>query len=174
MAQFPPRSDRWMCPLHAEHTVDKCLVQSIRLSERIRAWNQLAVFKPNISQKSVAKITDDVLDGASHDVRYGSEDERAVLSTFLQNVHRRRLEAFAVREVLGSLNSNSSVRLNKHLVKPIAVPNAVKALYANPVQRLPRIEENPSLTLEENEGKYLKASKEDANLVRFSYFVMLF
>ncbi|EUB64960.1 PHD finger protein [Echinococcus granulosus] len=108
LAQFPPRSDRWMCPVHAEHTVDKCLVRSIRLSERIRAWNQLTVFNPNLSLKASAKKTDDVFDGASHTIQYGPEDERAVLSAFLHNVRRRRLEAYAAQEIIGTLSPKLS------------------------------------------------------------------
>lgn len=127
LAQFPPRSDRWMCPIHAEHTIDKCLVRSIRLSERIRAWNQLAVFNPNLSLKASAKKTGDVFDGASHTVYYGPEDERAVLSTFLHNVRRRRLEAFAAQEVIGTLTPKLSV-LRSLSPTPIVVSLVIQSL----------------------------------------------
>ncbi|CDS40316.1 phd finger protein 12 [Echinococcus multilocularis] len=140
LAQFPPRSDRWMCPVHAEHTVDKCLVRSIRLSERIRAWNQLTVFNPNLSLKASAKKTDDVFDGASHTIQYGPEDERAVLSAFLHNVRRRRLEAYAAQEIIGTLTPKLSA-LRSLSPAPIVVPSSVKALYENPVRRLLRLEE---------------------------------
>lgn len=99
LAQFPSRSDRWMCPLHAEHTVDKCLVRTIRLSERIRAWNQLAIFDPDVPLDANPAVNN-VLDGASHAVQYTPEDERAVLSAFLKRVARRKLEAGAAQEVL--------------------------------------------------------------------------
>ncbi|VDK22183.1 unnamed protein product [Taenia asiatica] len=171
LAQFPPRSDRWMCPIHAEHTVDKCLVRSIRLSERIRAWNQLAVFNPNLSLKASAKKTDDVFDGASHTVYYGPEDERAVLSAFLHNVRRRRLEASAVQEVIGTLTPKLSV-LCSLSPTPIVVPSSVKALYASPVRRLLRLEERSrsdsqldgSLPLRETELQNSGASECDRKL----------
>ncbi|THD25005.1 PHD finger protein 12 [Fasciola hepatica] len=42
LPHFPPRSDRWMCPNHVEHVADRYLVRSIRLTERMRIWAQLA------------------------------------------------------------------------------------------------------------------------------------
>ncbi|VDP77857.1 unnamed protein product [Echinostoma caproni] len=42
LPHFPSRSDRWMCPNHVEHVVDRYLVRSIRLTERMRIWAQLA------------------------------------------------------------------------------------------------------------------------------------
>lgn len=94
LSHFPPRSDRWMCQLHAEHTVDKYLVGSIRLSERIQAWNQLAIFSPDAG--SANSTTN--LDGATHDIHYGPEDEAAVLTTLLRSIQRGRIEAAATRE----------------------------------------------------------------------------
>ncbi|KAF5404086.1 PHD-finger [Paragonimus heterotremus] len=41
LPHFPSRSDRWMCPNHIEHTVERNLVQSIRLTERMRIWSEL-------------------------------------------------------------------------------------------------------------------------------------
>ncbi|VDM15889.1 unnamed protein product [Hydatigera taeniaeformis] len=171
LAQFPPRSDRWMCPIHAEHTVDKCLVRSIRLSERIRAWNQLAVFDPNLSLKASARKTDDVFDGASHTINYGPEDERAVLSAFLHNVRRRRLEICAAQEVIGTLTPKLSA-LRSLSPMPIVVPSSVKALYERPVRRLIRLEElsrsesllDNSLPLHETEKQNSEASEYDKKL----------
>ncbi|VEL14706.1 unnamed protein product [Protopolystoma xenopodis] len=45
LSSFPPRSERWMCPLHAEQTIDECLVRSIRLTERMHLWDTLAEAK---------------------------------------------------------------------------------------------------------------------------------
>ncbi|KAL5112036.1 PHD finger protein 12 [Taenia crassiceps] len=171
LAQFPPRSDRWMCPIHAEHTVDKCLVRSIRLSERICAWNQLAVFNPNLSLKASAKKAGDIFDGASHTVYYGPDDERAVLSAFLHKVRRRRLEAFAAQEVIGNLTPKLSV-LHSLSPTPIVVPSSVKALYESPVRRLPRLEEcsrsdsqlGSFLPLRETESQNSGASECDRKL----------
>ncbi|VDD83765.1 unnamed protein product [Mesocestoides corti] len=137
LSHFPPRSDRWMCPLHAEHTVDKYLVRSIRLSERIRAWNQLAVFSPSLP---LNLRNTDLSDGASHDIQYKPEDETAVLSALMQYIQRGRLEAAAVDEVFGTTKSNHP-SLSSQSVMRVVVPDAVKALYKNPVRRLPRLEE---------------------------------
>lgn len=47
LSHFPPRSDRWMCPNHCEHAADRYLVQSIRLTERMQVWSQLANIFPS-------------------------------------------------------------------------------------------------------------------------------
>ncbi|CAL8074810.1 unnamed protein product [Calicophoron daubneyi] len=41
LPHFPPRSERWMCPNHIEHVADRYLVQTVRLTERMRIWSQL-------------------------------------------------------------------------------------------------------------------------------------
>ncbi|KAM7541101.1 hypothetical protein Aperf_G00000032367 [Anoplocephala perfoliata] len=181
LAQFPPRSDRWMCPLHAEHTVDKCLVRTIRLSDRIRAWNQLAIFDPDVPLDAIPAVND-VLDGASHAVQYTPEDERAVLSAFLKRVARRKLEAGAAQEVLReSMRTYSNPLVPRPIRQfscaPIKVPDAVKALYRNPVRRLPRFNEvfrgnsksqpgtaSQSLTLGDQSQHSVRATKEEQNL----------
>ncbi|TGZ65343.1 hypothetical protein CRM22_005897 [Opisthorchis felineus] len=42
LPHFPPRSDRWMCPNHVEHIAERYLVRSIRLTERMQIWSDLA------------------------------------------------------------------------------------------------------------------------------------
>ncbi len=76
------------------------MVGSIRLSERIRAWNQLAIFSSNgkPTPQDVAKAAS--LDGATHDIRYGPEDEAVVLTTLMKSIQRGRIEAAAAREAL--------------------------------------------------------------------------
>lgn len=39
---MPPRTDRWMCPAHAEQIIDDHVATSSRLSERVRLWNEFA------------------------------------------------------------------------------------------------------------------------------------
>ncbi|VDO04253.1 unnamed protein product [Rodentolepis nana] len=140
MAAFPPRSDYWMCPLHSEHVVDKCLVPSIRLSDRIRAWNQLAVTDPDAP---IDFVPNNPLGGASHEIQFTTEDEKAIISGFLKRVTQRKLEANAAKEVLGEALKPQPISpalqaTSAFTCKRIVVPNAVKELYKNPVHRLPR------------------------------------
>ncbi|VDQ14613.1 unnamed protein product [Trichobilharzia regenti] len=41
LSHFPPRSDRWMCPNHTEHTTERYLARSISLTERMKLWTKL-------------------------------------------------------------------------------------------------------------------------------------
>ncbi|CAH8842777.1 unnamed protein product [Trichobilharzia szidati] len=41
LSHFPPRSDRWMCPNHTEHTTERYLARSICLTERMKLWTKL-------------------------------------------------------------------------------------------------------------------------------------
>ncbi|CAJ0942603.1 unnamed protein product, partial [Mesorhabditis belari] len=37
-----PPKDKWMCPDHVEHLVDRCLLDSVSLTRRMELWNQYA------------------------------------------------------------------------------------------------------------------------------------
>lgn len=131
MAAFPPRSDYWMCPLHVEHVVDKCLVPSIRLSDRIRAWNQLAVTDPDAPMEVVP---DNPLGGASHEIQFTMEDEKAIISGFLKQVTQRKLEANAAKEVLGEALKPRPIppalqATSPFACKPIVVRHSVQLLF---------------------------------------------
>ncbi|VDL42650.1 unnamed protein product [Hymenolepis diminuta] len=182
MTSFPPRSDYWMCPLHAEHVVDKCLVPSIRLSDRIRAWNQLAVTDPDAPMEVVPN---NPLGGASHEIHFTMEDEKAIISGFLKQVTKRKLEANAAKEVLGEALKPRPIpptlkATSPFACKPIVVPNAVKELYKNPVHRLPRPNEifrsrrsllkshprknsNPTVVSTDHSEQPLPATREEQN-----------
>ncbi|VDL97043.1 unnamed protein product [Schistocephalus solidus] len=101
LSHFPPRSDRWMCPLHAEHVVDKYLVSSIRLSERIRMWNQLAIFSTDITSLDQYPYARN-LDGATHEIRFRPDDEAAVLCDLMRRIQRGRAEKAFVNACLAS------------------------------------------------------------------------
>lgn len=107
LSHFPPRSDRWMCPLHAEHVVDRCLVRTIRLSERISMWDQLAIF--NTADK---RQPPNDLNGATHEIRMGTEDEASVLSELMRAVHRGRLEASNARNACLALAPSAALMHN--------------------------------------------------------------
>ncbi|VDN16830.1 unnamed protein product [Dibothriocephalus latus] len=101
LSHFPPRSDRWMCPLHAEHVVDKYLVSSIRLSERIRMWNQLAIFSAGITSLDQCPYARN-LDGATHEVRFRPDDEATVLCDLMRRIQRGRAEKAFMNACLAS------------------------------------------------------------------------
>lgn len=54
LPNFPPRSDRWMCPNHVEHIADRYLVRTIRLTERMRIWSEL--MKVNSSDQPICEF----------------------------------------------------------------------------------------------------------------------
>ncbi|BHF60415.1 PHD finger protein 12 [Sparganum proliferum] len=182
LSHFPPRSDRWMCPLHAEHVVDKYLVSSIRLSERIRMWNQLAIFSSDITSLDQYPYARN-LDGATHEVRFRPDDEAAVLRDLMRRIQRGRAEKAFVNACLASAENLRHLQQTTNCCLPtthnepgqmsplrvpdlksragptdysgvsieqssppdrkmrVVVPEAVKVLYINRVNRLPRLEE---------------------------------
>ncbi|KAH9586049.1 PHD finger protein 12 [Schistosoma haematobium] len=98
LSHFPPRSDRWMCPNHTEHTTERYLTRSIRLTERMRIWTKLYSSLNNENnhyEQSIDK-TDEMTKILEHippyELTYTPDEESSILSDLMRTIQRSRNE----------------------------------------------------------------------------------
>ncbi|RTG81435.1 uncharacterized protein DC041_0008750, partial [Schistosoma bovis] len=98
LSHFPPRSDRWMCPNHTEHTTERYLTRSIRLTERMQIWTKLYSSLNNENnhyEQSIDK-TDEMTKILEHippyELTYTPDEESSILSDLMRTIQRSRNE----------------------------------------------------------------------------------
>ncbi|GAA52127.1 PHD finger protein 12 [Clonorchis sinensis] len=114
LPHFPPRSDRWMCPNHVEHITERYLVRSIRLTERMQIWSDLAKVSkssetPTHSQPIERPVrvdrprTPPLEPVPPYELFYGPDEEAAILADLMRKVQRGRAEqASLITSLIGT------------------------------------------------------------------------
>ncbi|TNN10754.1 PHD finger protein isoform 1 [Schistosoma japonicum] len=102
LSHFPPRSDRWMCPNHTEHTAERYLVRSIRLTERMRIWTKLYSANNENNNNSIRNAheqsieTDELTKVLEHippyELTYTPDEESVILADLMRTIQRSRNE----------------------------------------------------------------------------------
>ncbi|CAH8502657.1 unnamed protein product [Schistosoma rodhaini] len=98
LSHYPPRSDRWMCPNHTEHTTERYLARSIRLTERMQIWTKLYSLSnenSNGEQQSIDEV-DEITKILEHippyELTYTPDEESSILSDLMRTIQRSRNE----------------------------------------------------------------------------------
>ncbi|CAH8508234.1 unnamed protein product [Schistosoma mattheei] len=114
LSHFPPRSDRWMCPNHTEHTTERYLTRSIRLTERMQIWTKLYSSLNNENnhyEQSIDK-TDEMTKILEHippyELTYTPDEESSILSDLMRTIQRSRNEQQQQQQQHQLLSSNLS------------------------------------------------------------------
>ncbi|CAH8527518.1 unnamed protein product [Schistosoma margrebowiei] len=98
LSHFPPRSDRWMCPNHTEHTTERYLTRSIRLTERMQIWTKLysSLNNENNHYEHSIDKTDEMTKILEHippyELTYTPDEESSILSDLMRTIQRSRNE----------------------------------------------------------------------------------
>ncbi|KAK4469782.1 hypothetical protein MN116_007300 [Schistosoma mekongi] len=129
LSHFPPRSDRWMCPNHTEHTAERYLVRSIRLTERMRIWTKLySANNENNNNNSIRNTheqsieTDELTKVLEHippyELTYTPDEESVILADLMRTIQRSRneqqlqqynqLQRLAIPNILDSMLFNTT------------------------------------------------------------------
>ncbi|CAH8507425.1 unnamed protein product [Heterobilharzia americana] len=102
LSYYPSRYDRWMCPNHTEHTTERYIIQSIRLTERMRIWNMLSKKTElssiyNNDNDKLIESSEKLIEILEHhtppyELTYTPDEESIILSDLMRTIQRNSNE----------------------------------------------------------------------------------
>ncbi|CAH8488887.1 unnamed protein product [Schistosoma turkestanicum] len=118
LSHYPPRSDRWMCPNHTEHTTERYLTHSIRLTERMQIWTKLYTLNNdqsvnnnssnNNNNNKIDEITNILEHIPPYELTYTPDEESCILADLMRSIQRSRNEQQQQQQYQLQLESSSS------------------------------------------------------------------